>query len=265
MALPTQAPSALLYGGRRTLIRDEPLTLGRAEESDVVMAGEKVSRGPRAVEPRDGGVFVSDLGSRHGTAVNGEPLGSEPRLLESGDAIEIGGELVRFLAGEGTRMESQMTPATETRSVRFKGDRLTIGRDPANDLVLSDPNVSRFHAEIVTKDGEAEVIDLGSRNGTRVDGQLVERARLDPGTAVGIGPYRLVSDDAGLVATSEAGALRDGGARDLGEGGRQDDPPAGLTVAGAGRAGCHHRRERGRQEHDAQGAGRRRPGQRREA
>ena len=208
MVLPTQAPSALLYGGRRTEIGDEPLTLGRGEENDLVVTGEKVSRSHAQIEPRDGGVFVSDLGSRHGTAVNGEALGSEPRLLESGDAIELGGELVRFLAGEGTRMESRVTPARETRSVRFEGDRLTIGRDPANDLVLSDPNVSRFHAEIVTKDGEAEVIDLGSRNGTRVDGRLVERAKLDPGTAVGIGPYRLVSDDAGLVATSEAGALQ---------------------------------------------------------
>jgi ABC-type multidrug transport system ATPase subunit/pSer/pThr/pTyr-binding forkhead associated (FHA) protein len=184
------------------------VTIGRAEENEVVVSGEKVSRRHARVEQREDGAYVSDLGSRHGTAVNGEPLGEEPRLLESGDAIEVGGELVRFLAGEGTRMASRVTPATEIRSVRFEGERLTIGRDAANDLVLSDPNVSRFHAEVIVSGDGAEVVDLGSRNGTRVDGRLVERAPLERGASIGIGPYRLVSSDDGIVATSEAGALR---------------------------------------------------------
>ena len=208
MVLPTHAPSALLYGGRRTEIGDEPLTLGRAEESSVVVTGEKVSRSHARVELRDGEVYVTDLGSRHGTTVNGEPVDSEPRLLQSGDAIELGGEVVRFLAGEGTRMESRVAPATEIRTVRLEGERMSIGRDAANDLVLSDPNVSRFHAEIAVRDGRAEVVDLGSRNGTRVDGELVERAPLERGSSVGIGPYRLVFNEDGVVATSEAGALR---------------------------------------------------------
>ncbi len=204
----TEAPAALLYGGRRTEIGAEPLSLGRSDDNDVVVAGEKVSRRHARVEQRDDGVYVRDLGSRHGTAVNGEPVGDEPRLLQSGDAIEVGGELVRFLAGEGTRMASRVAPATEVLSVRFESERLTIGRDEANDLVLSDPNVSRFHAEIVISGGQAEVVDLGSRNGTRVDGRLIDRVRLERGSAVGIGPYKLVSDEDGVVATSEAGALR---------------------------------------------------------
>lgn len=208
MLLPTEAPAALLYAGRRTEIGPDAVSIGRGEDNDVVVSGEKVSRRHARVERREDGAYVSDLGSRHGTTVNGEPLGSEPRLLESGDAIEVGGELVRFLAGEGTRMASRVTPATEIRSVRFEADRLTIGRDAANDLVLSDPNVSRFHAEIHVSGDGAEVVDLGSRNGTRLDGRLVERAPLERGSSIGIGPYRLVSGDEGLVATSEAGSLR---------------------------------------------------------
>ena len=226
----------------------------------MVVAGEKVSRRHARVEQRDGGVYVRDLGSRHGTAVNGEPVGDEPRLLESGDAIEVGGELVRFLAGEGTRMASRVAPATEVLSVRFESERLTIGRDEANDLVLSDPNVSRFHAEIVISGGQAEVVDLGSRNGTRVDGRLIDRVRLERGSAVGIGPYKLVSDDDGVVATSEAGALRmEAHAISVDVGEKTILQPASLTLE-PGRAGGHHRRERRRQEHHAQGARRRRPG-----
>lgn len=208
MLSPAQAPSALLHAGRRTEIAAEPLTLGRAEENDVIVVGEKVSRRHAQVAQREDGVYVTDLGSRHGTTVNGKPAAAEGTLLESGDAIELGDELVRFLAGEGTRMESRVAPAREVRTVAFDGERLTIGRDAANDLVLSDPNVSRFHAEIVMTNGRAEVVDLGSRNGTRLDGRLVERGALERGSAVGVGPYKLVSGDDGVVATSEAGALR---------------------------------------------------------
>jgi ABC-type multidrug transport system ATPase subunit len=68
--------------------------------------------------------------------------------------------------------------------------------------------VSRFHAELVRSDGRAEIVDLGSRNGTRVGGEVVERAELADGAVAGIGPYRLLFDGEGLVARSEVGALR---------------------------------------------------------
>jgi ABC transport system ATP-binding/permease protein len=183
-------------------------TMGRAGENDVVVAGERVSRRHARIEQRDGEFWILDLGSRHGTAVNGARLGQEPRLLASGDMIEIGDERLRFLAGEETRMASREAAVAETRSVRLTGSRLVMGRDPANDLVLSDPNVSRFHAELVRRAEHVEVVDLGSRNGTRVDGRLTERAVLEDGAVLGIGAYRIVFDGEGLVARSEVGALR---------------------------------------------------------
>ena len=75
-------------------------------------------------------------------------------------------------------------------------------------MVLEDPNVSRFHAEVRRVDGRVEVRDLGSRNGTRVNGELVATALLEPGSEVGIGPYSLIFDGAVFVARSEQGALR---------------------------------------------------------
>jgi ABC-type multidrug transport system ATPase subunit len=202
------ASGALLHRGRRIAIGPEGAAVGRADDNDLVVPGERVSRHHARIEERGGACWILDLGSRHGTTVNGVPVRGGPRRLASGDAIEVGGELIRFLAGEETRMASRDTAVAETRAVRLTGDRLTIGRDSANDLVLPDPNVSRFHAELVRRDGHAEIVDLGSRNGTRVRGAPVERAELDDGAAVGIGPYRLVFDGEGLVARSEVGALR---------------------------------------------------------
>jgi ABC-type multidrug transport system ATPase subunit len=189
-------------------IGPQGVTIGRAEENDMVVSSERVSRRHARIEDRYGAFWILDLGSRHGTAVGGARLGSEPRRLASGDVIEIGDARLRFLAGEETRMASREAAVAETRGVRLTGARLAIGRDPANDLVLSDPNVSRFHAELLRDGAQVELVDLGSRNGTRVGGELVERAVLEDGAAVGIGPYRLVFDGEGVVARSEVGALR---------------------------------------------------------
>jgi transcriptional regulator with PAS, ATPase and Fis domain len=60
--------------------------------------------------------------------------------------------------------------------------RLTIGTHESNDLRLSDPKVSRFHCEIILDGPDARVRDLGSRNGTVVDGVRVTDAFLKSGS-----------------------------------------------------------------------------------
>ncbi len=51
---------------------------------------------------------------------------------------------------------------------------LTVGRDPGNDLVLEDPSLSRAHARFSLRDGRPCLEDLGSRNGTLVNGVRVD-------------------------------------------------------------------------------------------
>ena len=54
-----------------------------------------------------------------------------------------------------------------------EGGELVIGREPELAIALLDGNVSRRHAELRMKTGELEVLDLGSRNGTLVDGERI--------------------------------------------------------------------------------------------
>jgi two-component system, NtrC family, response regulator GlrR len=68
---------------------------------------------------------------------------------------------------------------------------LTLGTDPTCDLVLSCRAVSRFHCEIELGDGGALIRDLGSTNGTRVDGVRIVTAYLRRGAEVEIGRDRL--------------------------------------------------------------------------
>ena len=83
------------------------------------------------------------------------------------------------------------------RAVELTPKGLTIGRGPANDLVLADADrlVSRFHPEVRWENGRYVLLDLGSQNGTWMDERRVDRVELQPGLPVVIGPYRLIFDD----------------------------------------------------------------------
>ncbi|MCI1832140.1 MAG: FHA domain-containing protein [Bifidobacterium sp.] len=71
-------------------------------------------------------------------------------------------------------------------------DETTVGRDPKADILLDDSTVSRAHA-MFTRSGESfDVIDAGSLNGTYVNRQRVEQARLKNGDEIMIGKFRLV-------------------------------------------------------------------------
>lgn len=71
------------------------------------------------------------------------------------------------------------------------GEPLVIGRKKG-DLLLDDPLVSGTHAQIVPREDGFLVQDLGSTNGTLVDGRLVRECVLRPGSELSIGSSRLV-------------------------------------------------------------------------
>jgi pSer/pThr/pTyr-binding forkhead associated (FHA) protein len=82
--------------------------------------------------------------------------------------------------------------AIELPEPRERDRALVIGRSTRCDLTLSDSSVSRWHAELV-RDGERWVVrDMGSTNGTRVNGWRVRRAALEPGDVVALGAQRVV-------------------------------------------------------------------------
>jgi hypothetical protein len=73
---------------------------------------------------------------------------------------------------------------------------MTIGRGTEADLRISDPSISRLHAEIrVSEAGDGhqiDIIDLGSTNGVTVNGQKVSRSVLGEGSRIQIGATRML-------------------------------------------------------------------------
>ena len=65
--------------------------------------------------------------------------------------------------------------------------RVRIGRQSDNDLVIADPGVSRHHAEVVNNNGTCTLHDLGSTNGTYVNGSLVSEHALRDGDRISLG------------------------------------------------------------------------------
>ncbi|MFW6063801.1 MAG: FHA domain-containing protein, partial [Chloroflexota bacterium] len=92
-------------------------------------------------------------------------------------------------------------------------DNITIGRDPIVDIVLNDPEVSRQHARLTRVDDGYQIQDLGSTNGTFVDGKRLagDPVALTPGMVITMGSnvtlvYRAAADPMATVVSGEAGA-----------------------------------------------------------
>ncbi len=71
-------------------------------------------------------------------------------------------------------------------------DVTTAGRHPSSDIFLDDVTVSRRHAEFVRSGDDFVVRDVGSLNGSYVNRERIEEAKLAGGDEVQIGKYRLV-------------------------------------------------------------------------
>jgi SARP family transcriptional regulator, regulator of embCAB operon len=81
----------------------------------------------------------------------------------------------------------------------FDGSGLTIGRAADNDLVLPDGRVSRHHARISGRRGTLVYADLGSTNGSRVNGVVVGELVLGAGDRIEVGDTVILVEVAGDI------------------------------------------------------------------
>ena len=111
--------------------------------------------------------------------MSGDGMSGRTEVISTRDAS--GGLAVR-------RVRLQVSGGADAGAeVCTSAEKLTIGSAPGNDLVLSDPTVSRFHAELVRERGAHRLRDLGSTNGTRVDHVRVADAYVAEGATLAFG------------------------------------------------------------------------------
>lgn len=117
--------------------------------------------------------LLGELGVSASTAAEAEVFGVEE--LPSGSALLV----VKRGPNAGSRFLLDL-PVT------------SVGRNPDCHISLDDVTVSRRHAEFRRQSPEVQIVDLGSLNGTYVNGQPVQSALLANGDEISIGNYRLV-------------------------------------------------------------------------
>ncbi len=84
-----------------------------------------------------------------------------------------------------------VSPGRPPRDIPLDGRPVTIGRAADAEVVISDALVSRHHARLAPRGGHLVLADLGSTNGTRVNGEVVREAVVGPGDRIEMGSTRL--------------------------------------------------------------------------
>ncbi len=108
-------------------------------------------------------------------------------------------------------MRSGPTPGA---TYSLEGDQLVIGRDSSSNIAINDAEVSRKHARLNFQGGKYVIEDLGSTNGTFVNGQRLSAAAvLKSGDVVSLGEqivllYEALSSDAGATMISHKAPAR---------------------------------------------------------
>ncbi|MHB1423777.1 MAG: FHA domain-containing protein [Gemmataceae bacterium] len=87
-------------------------------------------------------------------------------------------------------MRAQLLPLDGGSPIDIKKDLVIIGRKEDCDVRLEHKSVSKMHCALVKTDGLLLLRDLGSTNGTRVNGTRVRRAALLPNDQIGIAHYK---------------------------------------------------------------------------
>ena len=216
-----------LTDGREYKVGVRPLVFGREASADVVVSGSDVSRRHAEVQLRGDGYWLADM-SANGSLVNGERVRGERRLgrgdvIRMGDEEfrfhadpdtdthplppPLGAEqqlrdtffgLPAFQpAAAEPKAPAAGAPLASLliRSGPLKGERMqvrvpvaNVGRAEYNDIVIPDPSVSTMHAKLQSRGGVWMLSDLGSTNGTFVDGEMVRgEIPLSPGATLRFG------------------------------------------------------------------------------
>ncbi len=184
--------------------------VGRASDCDLVLDIPTISGHHFSLTLSGGEYVVEDLGSTNGTFLNarGHRI-ARPTAVSPSDVLLLGSyrlpvTLLLSRLGLGETRSGASVRAT-------LGDKpMVVGRAPDCDLVVAYPQVSAHHARLTPQpDGSILVEDLGSTNGTYVDGRRIQRAVVRPGVKLSLASVPLVLDaHRGVQAAPLRGTVR---------------------------------------------------------
>ncbi|MBN1465666.1 FHA domain-containing protein [candidate division KSB1 bacterium] len=215
-------------------LEDFPVHIGRKSTNHIVLDEKNVSRVHAQILMKGDNYFIQDSGSTGGTKVNGEPV--KEKEIHTGDSIEIGHFLLQFSSGnpedertifdaddstvleDGTEVDDDRTLFYEESVAKLvvmhanslEGEifldenETTLGRDEDADININDKRISRQHCKIWLDGHHYKLTDLGSANGSFVNGQRVSEKSLENGDRIQIGSsqFKFLIESTGVVKKS---------------------------------------------------------------
>ncbi|OUS00239.1 hypothetical protein A9Q81_10740 [Gammaproteobacteria bacterium 42_54_T18] len=169
-------------------------TIGSGTRNHLVIDDDSVEEAHAEVRLVDGQLYLKDLGSFKGTFVEGQKV-VDNFQLRSGDIISIG-RVELEISDPKTRPATQGAAKAKSdwsltaiggdmqgRTIMIHGS-MTFGRSSNCDIIIEGEYMSRRHAELSLKGGGLRIVDLGSSNGTCVNGKKVNEHQLKPGDKI---------------------------------------------------------------------------------
>lgn len=143
--------------------------IGRSADNEIVIPDQHVGRRHAAITMQNGIYTIRDLDSRNGTFVNGAKIAIA--RVSAVDKISLGSSPLNWNVILSAFSKVGAPPAAASPGY-IAGATYKVGRASGNDVVIDAPGVSREHAEITVEHGTGRIYirDLGSRNGTMVNG-----------------------------------------------------------------------------------------------
>ncbi|MCC8023283.1 MAG: FHA domain-containing protein [Clostridiales bacterium] len=165
-------------------------SIGRGKSNDIALPFATVSRFHGVISKRKRDWILTDTFSRTGITVNGEKVeGKTP--IYNGDEISFGNVPMTFLCDEAMNAQSRQNLRQNVdrqsavfidiktrQAYYFRQDDMLLGRSADADLHLEDQSVSKRHAHIYRTTRGWAISDLGSSNGTRLNGDPIHAPQL---------------------------------------------------------------------------------------
>lgn len=174
-------------------LTEPQMTIGRASDASIPIPISTVSRLHAILTRTPGGYTITDQGSSNGLLYRGEKV--RQAVLQDGDVVRIGDDLGNCATLTYDDLSHPNPQPVQVLQLEPQVKQVRIGRNPDNNLVLSYPAVSTYHALIVRGPSGDMLHDLGSTNGTFVHNQRVRPnspVRIAPGDLIKIASYTLV-------------------------------------------------------------------------
>lgn len=205
--------ASLIIAVQRPPEKGQPFIVGSDPNAcHIVIHDPQVApRHCQMLEMPDGFYQVQDLGSPTGTHIDNASFRIQQATAQPTSTLLLGSFalplqlLARLTEGSGSEGNVMAMAEAAVQGLNLDKPVITIGRAPGNDLVLPHPSVSGRHAQVAKQpDGSFQIRDLGSTNGTYLNGTRISTAVAGAGDRVTIGAVTLLLGSRGIEGAQRA-------------------------------------------------------------